>query len=151
MEDILSFCDHAGPGESHRDAFGRLLLEENLRSVRARYPDTAVEELAGPGPLTFDAGPQGVALHDPLTILQACECFDYQACETRDYRSTWAAETIDRIRRAACTEVLQDMRIPDRMSGWPIQTEAPDPGDGLAPRYHPRRRIGPAWDGRRPD
>ena len=84
VEDILSFCDHAGPGESHRDAFGRLLLEENLRSVCACYPDTAVEGLAGPGPLTFDAGPQGVALHDPLTILQACECFDYQACETRD-------------------------------------------------------------------
>lgn len=141
VEEIDSFSEACRSGESHRDAFGRLLLEENVRSVRARYPDLPDVDLIGPEPLTFQAGPNGEVLHDPLTIIQACSCFDYQACETGDYWSTWAAAAVNRIRRAACNEFLVDMRIPDGMSGWPIRTEAPEPSDGLAPRYHPRRRL----------
>ena len=117
VEEIESFLEACRPEEAHRDAFGRLLLEENVRSGRARYPDLPDVDLIGPGPLTFQAGPKDGALHDPITIIQACSCFDHQACEAEDYWSTWAAAAVNRIRRAACNALLLDMRIPDRRSG----------------------------------
>ena len=138
-EELMSFADHIRPGETARDTFGRLLLEENVRSVSALYGDRCGGKLVGPEPIVFTAGLNGVALHDPLTILQACQCYEYQASDTDDYGASWAAAAIGRIRRTACAEVLRDMRLPDWMSGWPVRTDAPDPAGGLAPRYHPRQ------------
>jgi mannitol-1-phosphate/altronate dehydrogenase len=66
---------------------GRILLTENERSVRHRYPDDAPGDL--PGSIGEDAASYLFHRYErtpsPLVILKACECFDYQACETDDY------------------------------------------------------------------
>ena len=127
VHDLESFADQARPGEGFRNAFGRLLLEQNSRSMRHRYePDVAAARI-GPGPATFDAGPQDVRLQAPLVILKACSCYDYQACETEDYHRTWASAAIDRIRRAACGELLQDLfRSAPDLPGWPLRSAEPE-------------------------
>jgi hypothetical protein len=81
---------------------GRILLDENERSVRHRYPDTDVDELPGTigqnaANYKFRRWPQRSALV-ALTILKACDGFDYQACETDDYRQSIAYSVIDAIR-----------------------------------------------------
>jgi hypothetical protein len=78
---------------------GRILLDENERSVRHRYPDCDVNEL--PGTIGQNAASykfRGWPARAPLTILKACDGYDYQACETDDYRHSLAREIIDSIR-----------------------------------------------------
>ena len=81
---------------------GRILLTENERSVRARYPACDVNEL--PGTIGEDSANYKFKrwpLRSPLqalTILKACDGFDYQACETDDYEQSLAANIIRAIR-----------------------------------------------------
>lgn len=90
--------DRERPGRSHGDALVAMLHRENVRSVRHRYAhrddldDFATEEtLPQFRPLTTE----------PVQTLKACDCFDYQACETDDYDETPAAALVRAIRRAA--------------------------------------------------
>lgn len=36
-----------------------------------------------------------------VEVLKACDCYDYQSCETDDYHETTAAKLVDRIRKSA--------------------------------------------------
>jgi len=92
------------------------LVEENMRSLRARYEDNREEEAAAAA-YTF----QHVKVADVLrgtakeqarltrltgrtvatAVIKLCDCFDYQACETRDYFTSEAAGLVDSIRRRA--------------------------------------------------
>lgn len=67
---------------------GRLLWEENVKSIHARYPDTAENDRDYPGPLDFTScdveryefeGLEGRI--DPLTVWCATRCWTYQTCE----------------------------------------------------------------------
>lgn len=84
---------------------GRILLTENERSVSHRYPGdgdlpgTIGEEAAG---YTFRPVTGVLA---PLVILKACECFDYQSCETDDYRESEACRIVDVIRSRAISRL----------------------------------------------
>ena len=95
---------------------GRMLLDENERSVRTRYPGCDVEEL--PGTIGQDAAKYKFRrwTHPirALKILKACEGFDYQACETDDYGKSLAAAIINAIRGYAIR------RLPDydNSPGW---------------------------------
>lgn len=85
---------------------GRILLDENERSVRARYSDYAPGELPGTigeesGGYTFRQFPALPAVH----VLKACQCFDYQACETDDYEATLAHTIVNAIRSAAVRDL----------------------------------------------
>ena len=123
--------------ECARATYGRRLLEANVASVRALYKDRA-EALLGPFPTTFDPGPEDARLYGPLTILQACRCFDYQADNVQTYHRTWAARAVAEIRRGACAALLQDIRLPDDLSGWCIATDEPPATPALAPRFEGR-------------
>lgn len=70
-----------------------MLLAENIRSVAYRYQDSGLDSLPGPVPTpnpdeyryrapgrSFSAG----------EALQAIGCFDYQSCETADWRQSEA-------------------------------------------------------------
>ena len=138
VEDLHTFADQLSSEEPARNGFGRLLVEANVRSIQALYSPEVAKTLVGVLPATFDAGDAAAALHDPLTILHACQCYDFQACDVADYGESWASLAIGRIRKAACSEMLSDVRLPDSMSGWPIRSEAPDPSATLRPRYHSR-------------
>lgn len=104
----------------------RILVEENMRSLRAAYPGRDFlqewEDDAkaikykrilklGPALRKFRCEPDQVRLYGPPPTMSAttvatqmvklCQCYDYQACETDDYRDTPAAAFIDRLRSKA--------------------------------------------------
>lgn len=88
---------------------GRILLDENERSVRFRYSDCPADDLPG----TIGEESAGYRFRDfselymmPMGkqcawILNGCRCFDYQACETDDYRQSLAHLIIEAIQAAA--------------------------------------------------
>jgi hypothetical protein len=81
---------------------GRILLDENERSVRDRYPGCDADELPGTigqnsACYKFRHWPARVPL-PALTILKACDGFDYQACETDDYEQSLSAIIVRAIR-----------------------------------------------------
>jgi len=86
--------------------YGELLYQENIRSVRARYPDDTWDTLPGP---TMKPIHIVISNHDmlelnhaqPLNILKACDSLEYQSCETTDYESTVAFMLLQAIRSAA--------------------------------------------------
>jgi len=93
---------------THHNAteIGRILLTENERSVRHRYPNVTPDDLPG---LTIEENGQA-ALYEfkpwvmelsPLWILKACDCFDYQASETDDYAASIAHKIVMAIRMRA--------------------------------------------------
>ena len=106
-----------------QDAAFALLLAENLRSLETRYPyDDASNRKAASdfkrrnesaAKLVDEAletrAKNGVKLLVPDAMLQtqvvkACECYDYQACESFDYYQTPAAAVVDKIRTIALTK-----------------------------------------------
>jgi hypothetical protein len=88
------------------DATGRLLLAENIRSVRYRYPDDAPDELPGPVPTpqadAYTFNPRGLPAElDPAWVIRAADCLRYQSCETPDWPETAACTILEAIREAA--------------------------------------------------
>lgn len=93
---------------------GCILLAENERSVLYRYPDCV--ETDKPGTIgeeaidyRFKTWQQAFTLqHDKLCvwIIKACDCYDYQACETDDYPQSIAHGIIERIRAKAIRSLL---------------------------------------------
>jgi len=82
-----------------------ILRDENIRSVKHRYQDCSPDELpghSGTAPLNFD---QGQPIPDPITILKACDCLEYQSCETGDWQESLACEVLNMIRKAAIKEL----------------------------------------------
>jgi len=86
---------------------GRILLDENERSVRHRYrssadlPGTIGEEAAS---YTFREFAELYRLpkgKQCAWILNGCRCYDYQACETDDYEESLAHRIIQEIQAAA--------------------------------------------------
>lgn len=99
-------------GDSDRaNAVGKMLWDENIRSVRYRYPNT--ENL--PGPIgesyeyvhdwTYDGEQYVRVLHllriDPLAVLKACDCLDYQSCEHPGWDGSEANAFLEALRKAA--------------------------------------------------
>ena len=81
--------------EKDLQQMAQILMDENYRSVNFRYRSqdkpVAIEfkskyTLKNGGRITS------------LEVLKACDCFDYQACETDDYTNTLAWKIIDTIR-----------------------------------------------------
>lgn len=93
----------------------RLLARENIRSVTHRYPDSEdghragpclkdadIEEAAAIYAAHFIAKPQRLT---PVQVLSLCQCYDYQACECKDWRTTDAELQTERIRNAAIRDL----------------------------------------------
>src|SRR5690606_5210681 len=72
---------------------GRILMAENIRSVRYRYPEDSADMLPGPvdqsGIWRYTFRPIANDL-DPAWVVQACRCLQYQSCATPDYRESLA-------------------------------------------------------------
>jgi hypothetical protein len=84
------------------------LYQENIRSVRMRYPDATWDDLPGPAvkPAHIlirgrDLSPDVSPHLSPVALLKMCDCLESQSSETNDYRVTLAFELLDDIRRAA--------------------------------------------------
>ena len=87
------------------------LARENIRSVAYRYPDSTdgdrpgpclkdadIEEAAAIYAAYFIANPQNLR---PIDVLKLCQGWDYQSCETDDWKDTLAWQQVDWIRSAA--------------------------------------------------
>jgi hypothetical protein len=84
-------------------AAGRLLLAENWRSVRFRYPgepDKALPSTRGEPDGSYVFTPRGWRVIHALKLLDS---WDYQSCETPDFNTTPAYKFADTARRALIT------------------------------------------------
>jgi hypothetical protein len=104
------------------DEIGAILLDENERSVGERYTDCRPGDF--PGTIGQDASSyrfrEWTAPLTAVSVLKACNCFDYQACETDDYRASLANTIIEAIRHRAIG------RLPgyDDAAGWEFRRPA---------------------------
>jgi hypothetical protein len=67
---------------------GRILLEENVRSVNYRYGGRIGDDEKNAAALycfTYAARPLS-----PVQLIKAVHCLDYQSCETEDWETTQA-------------------------------------------------------------
>lgn len=78
---------------------GAILVRENVRSILARYqsdkPEDYIDHQCG-----YRYGYKDNA-YSPVQIVKACDCYDYQSCETPDYDTTFAARISEWIRGEA--------------------------------------------------
>lgn len=81
---------------------GRALLEECIRSVWYRYPDTeCAEELPGPIPIPVPSDYEFTDLGRCATTVEACKaiaCFEYQSCEHPGWSGSGARRFCERLR-----------------------------------------------------
>ena len=69
-----------------------ILLSQNYRSVNSRY---------GKNIFVPKVSWHRIPLYEtePVQALCACDCYDYQSCETKDYQSTLAFSMVNTIRK----------------------------------------------------
>lgn len=125
-----SICEALTPSQ-----FGQLLLNENVRSVEGRYPDTSAEagDLPGPDayywlpyvfePLVPETVCTGrlvrVGLGPVLTYAQlvnALRGYCYQSCESEDWLQTEAHAIITTLRE----KLLAHLRGVEQAGGWAL-------------------------------
>ena len=92
----------------------RVLAQENVRSLQARYEGDTTEPVSmgslflgpcdesgcreGRGPLTDAEAAAHIPALSAVQAAKACDSYDYQSCETREYFSSEAAGYIREIR-----------------------------------------------------
>lgn len=82
---------------------GEILWAENRASIEFRYPDCVNNPDNLPGPIDEDFvyashEPTRVPM-EPVQILKACDCYEYQACEHPGWASSEAKAFIDALRK----------------------------------------------------
>jgi len=78
-----------------------VLLNQNVRSVCARYPQDKPEDYTD-YVISFR---YDLAKVDPVQTVKACQCYDYQACETSDYAETFAHRITEWLKSAAISKL----------------------------------------------
>jgi hypothetical protein len=97
-----SLIDYA-KGELH-DNPGQALIDENLKSIHARYPDTIDKPENTPGPIArYWEAPYAYTVRDcdrlpVVDALKALACFEYQACEHSDWQTSDVHDFCERFR-----------------------------------------------------
>lgn len=82
--------------------FGQLLWDENRKSIDCRYPDCAGNDDDVPGPIseTFQYHGRGGGfwhIINPVFVLSAIRCLDYQSCEHDGWRESQACEMLEQM------------------------------------------------------
>lgn len=112
------------------DRIGLMLWEECRRSVSARYPQDTDDELPGPigdGPrYGYTHDPANPGPIDPLQVLSAVRCYEYQSCEHDGWKDSEAHAFCGALSHRAiqCIPGMDDCAwgAPDV---WEEQTETP--------------------------
>lgn len=118
---LSRFIKNPGHQELTPNQLGRLLWEENFRSVRYRYSDSS--ELPGPVPNPDPAEYEHVRTLlpiDPVQVFATLSCYEYQSCENEDWPESEAKIICDAIKDAAI-RALPD--INGTVSGVPEEWE----------------------------
>jgi hypothetical protein len=98
------------PGEITASHLGQILIDANVRSIHARYPDT-IEGGQMPGPIEpyweqpYVYADPGIRL-SPAEAFKAISCFIYQACEFETWWASEASQILDSLhyRVASCVK-----------------------------------------------
>jgi hypothetical protein len=81
---------------------GQMLWSENLRSVQCRYEDTKPTELPGTDDIPlYDAHAPWPQPIDPVEVLKAADCYEYQSCEHPGWETSESRSFIMRLRQRA--------------------------------------------------
>ncbi|ELC0918840.1 hypothetical protein RSZ15_005629 [Pseudomonas aeruginosa] len=94
---ILMFTCTGRPGREAREILetqGQQLLDENVRSVRVRYPREKTPDKL----FLLDTDVRRLSA---LEVLKLIECLEHQSSEASDYYSTPAFRTLHAIRQSA--------------------------------------------------
>ena len=73
---------------------GQKLVDENFRSVNYRYTEQVEPE-------QFKLMVLLRTKYTPVAIIKACDCYNYQSCETRDWQETEAYAIMTALRERA--------------------------------------------------
>jgi len=108
---------------ANAEEIGRILFEENERSVGHRYGEDDPDEMPGSkgencATYRFRYFAEPVA---PVVILKGCACYDYQACETDGYRTSLAHTII----RAVEAKAIRALPGYENGPGWTIDRQRP--------------------------
>ena len=92
------------------DYVGRMLLWECVRSVAYRYPDDSLDGLPGPCGFTpEETEDYTYRCHarrlEPVEVLKAIDCYEYQSCEHPDWKDSTAAKLCDQLRSRMIAEL----------------------------------------------
>lgn len=86
-----------GCGDYARAAeVGQMLWDANKESVQARYPDTADETL-----VYDEHNPCFGHTFNPVEVIKAIRCFDYQACEYEGWKTSEARAFLEALKHHA--------------------------------------------------
>lgn len=84
------------------DSIAAELYSENVRSVNTRYGERTKRK-----GFVFSRAPSALRL-SAKDIVRACDCLDYQSCETDDWTRTKAHAALTAIREAAINQLVED-------------------------------------------
>jgi hypothetical protein len=87
---------------------GQMLWDENIKSVLCRYPEDTKETAPGPcgENYVFALSDNAPWLEfDPVQVLKACDCYEYQSCEHDEWKSSEAFDFINRLRQHAWSSI----------------------------------------------
>ena len=116
---------------------GQMLWDENVKSVRHRYPDCD-DELPGPIGCDYQYGEHNAYQNghiDPVAVLKACDGYEYQSCEHEGWEESEAKAFVDALRHRAW-HALPGYADAD----WEIRDERAEP---VAECEHAQRLIAP--------
>lgn len=85
---------------------GRMLLEENERSVSHRYPNEETRRLQRP--VDYDGAERYFFARrevEPIVIVKLCDHLSYQSCEHPQWQESDACRILKAIRHAATLEI----------------------------------------------
>lgn len=82
-------------------AIAALLYSENVRSVNSRY-----NERSRRTGFRYIFEPSALRLR-PDEIIKACDCLDYQSCETKSWKNTQAYKALQSIREEAISALTK--------------------------------------------
>lgn len=115
---LATFVREAGRELTYETAgqVGAMLWNENRRSVNFRYAEDEIEppyEFRQVAPVTGDFS----TLANLVMVQKALDCYEYQTCESRDWRETEAHDFCVALQGAIC------WRLPgiSEAKGWPIE------------------------------
>lgn len=106
------------------DSVGAMLVTENVRSLRARYPDIPDDLDGAPGPIDNAFAVEAVngKYHFARTqdfevgeILAAITCYEYQTCEHDEWEGSDAEAFCKYLREAMCR------KVPGYEGAWEIE------------------------------
>jgi hypothetical protein len=99
------------------EEIGRILLDENVRSVAHRYENRINEDERNAAAIyAYRPFPTPLAA---VEFIKACKCLEYQSCETNDYETTLAY----RILRACAESATNDLRGYEK-APWEISDQS---------------------------